>query len=152
MLGGKNLLLKECVARFLEDMKKSLGGSNPTALERLLVDRIASCWLHTQWCEMSEAQRPGGENLITAAFYLKRQELAHKQLVGAAKTLATIRKLLPQTIEVQVHTEQPHQDALSAMNGDGGYQAVNGKPHVNGVKLNGNNRIGHLLAVGVGDG
>ena len=89
--------------------------------------------------------------MITAAFYLKRQELAHKQLVGAAKTLATIRKLLPQTIEVQVGAEQPHQNASPATNGDGGYQAVNGKPHVNGVKLNGHSRFGHLLeTVGAG--
>lgn len=44
LLGGeKNLAFREAIRRELKELRAELEGSNPTPMERLLVDRIAAC-------------------------------------------------------------------------------------------------------------
>src|SRR5262249_26280175 len=48
---GKNLLSSETLIRKVEIMRDELAGPSPTPLERLLVERIVTCWLHLHQLE-----------------------------------------------------------------------------------------------------
>src|SRR5262249_16130522 len=42
---GENLAAQEALTRKLELLRSELAGPSPTPLERLLVERVAACWL-----------------------------------------------------------------------------------------------------------
>ena len=48
---GKNLAFREALSRKLETLRAELAGPEPTPLERLLVERVVSCWLHLHHLE-----------------------------------------------------------------------------------------------------
>jgi hypothetical protein len=48
---GKNLAFREALSRKLELLRAELAGPGPTPLERLLVERVVSCWLHLHHLE-----------------------------------------------------------------------------------------------------
>jgi hypothetical protein len=58
--------------------------SNPTPLERLLVDRIVVCWL-----QLDRLPAKMG------SLILRRQTHAHRQFLTAVQTLAIVRPLQP---------------------------------------------------------
>ena len=45
VISGVDLALKECTARKAEDLVRELAGPAPTAIERLLAERAALCWM-----------------------------------------------------------------------------------------------------------
>jgi hypothetical protein len=88
-LAEESLLLK------VEAMKIEVGGSNPTPLERLLVDRIVLCWLQLQQAD-GLASRLDVLPAKMAALILRRQKHAHRQFLTAVHTLAMVRQLAAQ--------------------------------------------------------
>ena len=102
LIAGPNLLLRESVERKAEQLRAELAGPGPSALEKLLVERVIACWLQVQYADAAYAQQtspsPGQH---TAA--LKRQAGSHQRYLHSIKTLATVRKLLkpaPSTLEL----------------------------------------------------
>jgi hypothetical protein len=57
LIAGKDLALQECVLRKLEAMRADLAGPAPTPLEKLLVERVAACWLQTMYADALYAAR-----------------------------------------------------------------------------------------------
>lgn len=53
---GKNLAFKEAMRQKLLSLRSELAGPTPTPLERLLVDRIATCWLQLHLGELRWAK------------------------------------------------------------------------------------------------
>jgi hypothetical protein len=102
MLGGKDDLLKESVILYAEELKKSLAGPKATALERLAAERIAACWLETEYHSAWIAEHPEADGTKVGELHQKRFEAAHRRIERTMTTLATIRKLLPRTIEVSL--------------------------------------------------
>src|SRR5262249_18212335 len=49
---GDNLSLREALTRKLELLRAELGGPSPTPLERLLIERVAACWLQLHLADM----------------------------------------------------------------------------------------------------
>jgi hypothetical protein len=94
LIAGADQFRTESVKRRLAQLKAELKGATPTPLEALLIDLIGVIWLATQHAGI-EAASSGGTSLAQAAFKLKRAESSQKRLLNAAKTLATLRALVP---------------------------------------------------------
>jgi hypothetical protein len=107
LIAGRDQLQAESYRRKLAQLKGELAGPRPTPLEALLVDQVAVCWLGAQYAEL-QAAGPATGSLEQAAFKLRRAESGQKRLLNAAKTLATLRALLPEGL-VPVNPVQLHE-------------------------------------------
>ena len=111
VIAGTDLVAQEVLAQQLQVLKVELSGLNPTALEQLLVERIAVCWLQTCQASLQAShqlqttprQLPDQENWLQ-----QRQDRAQARLLAAIKTLAQIRKLLRPHTTVEVTIAQQH--------------------------------------------
>jgi len=108
---GKDLAVGEGLRQKLEIMRGELAGPAPTPQERLLAERIGTCWLHVYHLEAIYASK-NSMSLELGTYYQKSIDRAHKRYLSAIKTLATVRKLaLPvlqvNTVEKQVNMAGP---------------------------------------------
>jgi hypothetical protein len=106
-------LIREVVPRKMDQLRTELGGPSPSPVERLLVDRIVTCWLHLHYLENMYGQ---AENLSAdrAKYYQESIQRAQKNYLSAIKTLATIRKLALPALQVNVARKQ-----VNVLNSDG---------------------------------
>ena len=101
-LTGADLVAQEILRRQLQTLKLALEGPDPTPLERLLVERIAVCWLEVQQADLvvtRHGQRP-------KTWGQQRQDRVQARLLAAVKALAQVRKLLRPGPTVQVNIAQ----------------------------------------------
>jgi hypothetical protein len=161
LIAGKDLLLAESLRRHLDQRRSELAGANASPLERLLADRLLACEIQVLYFDAHEGEHPGGQNAKLDEYRLKRQDQAQRQLIAAAKALAAVRQVVSRTVILGVI----HQPAVAPIapiiagpvnadqpaKGNGHDEratgkAINGtaKP-VNGHRLNGHNRLAHLL-------
>jgi hypothetical protein len=107
-MSGPNALLKEAVRRQVDQMRAELEGPNPTALERLLVERVITCWLQTYYEDAQDAQRRQQSGLTSdgALKMLQRAEVAQRRFLAAVKALAQIRRLALPLVQVNVAGQQ----------------------------------------------
>jgi hypothetical protein len=84
---GSDLVARETIPRKLEALRKELGGSSPTPLEKLLVARIVTCWLQVQHADLVYSRN------IQSEFAQKRLDRVHGRYLSAIKTLAEVRHL-----------------------------------------------------------
>ncbi len=95
--------MTESLQRKLENLKAQLGGSNPIPLERLVIERVVSCWLQLQHIDVLVAQaRPG---TVQAKFLLQRQAQADRAYNTAVKSLTTVRQLMPNSAEPRARAD-----------------------------------------------
>lgn len=94
LAAGPSLLAQEAMRLKLDELKAGLAdGATPTALEKLLIDRIGVSWLqvhHGDFLENSKLR----QNQAPAAPYAKIHDRAHQRLLTAIKMLALVKKLL----------------------------------------------------------
>jgi hypothetical protein len=116
---GKDLVRGEGVRRKLDSLRAELAGPAPTPLERLLVERIAACWLHLHHLELLHASK-GSMALDLGVYYQRCLTAAQKRYLSAIKTLATVRRLaLPVLIgQVNIAGKQVNKVAMSAPEGE----------------------------------
>lgn len=103
LMAGKNMAFREATLAQLKKMRQELAGPNPTALEKLLVERAVACWLEVQDAALRAAQ--GADDPVPwLAWRMKRQESTHRRFLSALRTLALVRKLaLPTLVSQQVN-------------------------------------------------
>lgn len=107
LAGGSNLMLTESLTRKVRHLQDELAGPAPSPLERLLAERVATCWLQITYWDCQAAQASGTDRARLDAIR-RHQDSAHKRFEAAAKNLATVRKLLAPThspIEVATRLE-----------------------------------------------
>jgi hypothetical protein len=104
--GTKNLLLPEVIQRKMHAMRQELAGSEPSPVERLLVERIVLCWLHLHYAETLYAQNMQELTLRQAEFHQKRITMAHNRYLSAIRTLAQVRRLGVPAVQVNVGEQQ----------------------------------------------
>jgi hypothetical protein len=93
LITGNNVVLREAILRQLDALKKELEGPNPSAMERLLIERILATFLHVQHADANAS--PGDNASIKqAAFAVHRQDQAHRRHMSALSALATYRKVM----------------------------------------------------------
>jgi hypothetical protein len=111
---GNNLVFKHALLRKLDLLRVELGGPNPTPLERLLVERIVTCWLHLHDIEARFVQAK--ERSIAQADYGQRAlDRAQKRYLSALRTLATVRRLAVPVLQVNIANRQKN---IAGANGD----------------------------------
>jgi hypothetical protein len=107
LISGDNLLLRESVRRQAEELRAELAGPQASPLERQLSERVAACWLQTQYADTSYAQFAGrGATPAQRAEAQQRQNSSQQRYLLALKALATVRKLLkpmPSVFDLGLH-------------------------------------------------
>jgi hypothetical protein len=106
MIAGDQLLLDEAVRRKVANLREELGGPAPTPLERLLVERIAACWLQVQYFDVRYAQSAGELGIQWGEHYQRRQDRAQRRYLAAIRTLAQVRRLLTPVLQLNVGETQ----------------------------------------------
>ncbi len=104
MLAGENLLVQESTRSKVDLLRAELTGPNATPLERLLVERIVSCWLHLhyiEWCAQKE-----GRTIPLATYYQRSLSFSQKRYVDAIKALAVVRRLALPALQVNIAKDQ----------------------------------------------
>ena len=153
-LFGPDLFTQETTARQLEARRQELADGKPSPLERLVIERVVACLLQVLYFDSREAVGQGVESPEMAAFRLKRQAQANKQLLAAVKSLSELRKVTPPPVVIQILAEESSESRSNGSSRCPGEQAkaVNHRP----APANGShrNRIAALMgadeAVGVG--
>jgi hypothetical protein len=96
-------LSRTVLEAYLQRMGDDLAGSNPSAIERLLVDRVVLCWLQLYRADYDEAATPG-QSVVMSRLRIHRQSQAHKRLLSAIKALADVRKIPVTMLQVNMGT------------------------------------------------
>jgi hypothetical protein len=94
VIAGIDLALKESTARKAEDLVRELAGPAPTAIERLLAERAALCWLQIHHADALAAQSLSQSRQV-GDFWAKRQAGAHRRYLTSLAALVTLRRLMP---------------------------------------------------------
>jgi hypothetical protein len=91
----------------LEDMREELAGPDPSPLEKLGAERVASCWLQLHYAELIYNQNLPKLTLSEDDYYQKRLDRLHKRYLSAMRSLAQVRKLLkPKVAQINIGEKQ----------------------------------------------
>jgi hypothetical protein len=93
LISGPNLLLRESLARKLDQLKVELADTDPSPLEKLLIERATATWLQLQYADAGYAQAKANSAAQHQALQ-RRQNSAQQRHLQALKMLVTVRKLL----------------------------------------------------------
>ena len=104
-LSGRDLVSQELIERDVHALRTALQGPAPSPLERLVIDRICSCWLAVQHAELRSAARLK-HSIVLSNAEEKRLDSLQKRFLGAVKSLAQIRKLVTPTLQLNVAQQQ----------------------------------------------
>lgn len=117
-VAGDNAGLPEVLARRAAQVRADLEGAHPSPLERLLCERVATCWLaiyllDAVTMETSNGQRPPAK---VVEHHERMRDSAQKRYLEACVALAKVRRLLrPERAQVaQVNIAQPGAQQLNA--------------------------------------
>ena len=98
----KHLAYQEAVRHKMAELRAELLGDRPSALERLLVERIVVCLLHAYHADIQSGNTES-MTLKWAEYLQRQQDRAHRRYESAIKTLAAVRRLaLPIKLNVSV--------------------------------------------------
>jgi hypothetical protein len=105
-MAGTNLYFREAVVKNAENLRDEICGPNPSALERLLAERVATCWTYLNYLELIYTQ--SAENLTIAQGLYRQKVLdrAHGRYLSAIKTLADVRRLALPAVQVNIAKKQ----------------------------------------------
>jgi hypothetical protein len=100
-LAGKDLATREVIMQALAQVKADLAGSNPTPLERLLVDRVGLCWLEVQVLDILFSTE-AGLSIRQAEHQGRARERANARFLKSARALAVVRKIGLPALQINV--------------------------------------------------
>jgi hypothetical protein len=107
MAAGKNEMVREALERKIGELRIELAGPAATPLERLLADRIVTCWLDVHAADrMCTAHHQDGGVLAVGDYYQRRQDRAHRRYLQAIKALVQVRRLLTPVVQVNIAEQQ----------------------------------------------
>jgi hypothetical protein len=96
LLAANDASVRESLERTTEELRTELSAAGSSSLERLLIDRIVVSQLMTNFFDSALALVVDGSE--SKVRYLQQQlDRAQRRYLGAIKSLAEVRKLLPQS-------------------------------------------------------
>jgi hypothetical protein len=101
-----NPVVAEALAQKLGSVKVDLRGSSSTALEELLINRVALTWLQLAYLDVMWAQRPTALSAFGVEQLERQQDRAHRRFLAAIRALAVVRRLLGSSVEVSITARQ----------------------------------------------
>jgi hypothetical protein len=93
LAAGTNVLLAESLLRKVQTLKEELAGESPSALDKLLAERVAATWLQTNYYDGLMVQAAKADE-ARSRMLQRQQDAAHRRHLAALKTLAVVRRLL----------------------------------------------------------
>lgn len=88
-------------------MREELAGPNPSPLEKLGAERVASCWLQLHYAELIYNQELPKFSLEQDDYYQKRLDRLHRRYLSSMRSLAQVRKLLkPKFAQINIGEKQ----------------------------------------------
>jgi hypothetical protein len=93
-LVGQDPRLCEAIRRKADLLREELLGDTITPAERLLVDRVVSCWLQLQGAELRCAQLPADTDYDDVEICLRRMDAANRRFLATIRMLAQVRKYI----------------------------------------------------------
>jgi hypothetical protein len=98
-------LARELQKQEVEAIRHNLGYDCEPGIERLLVEQVALCWLRLNLLEYeyTTIRKERTMNIDQADFLEKRLNYAQRRFVRACETLARVRKVIRQTLALQVN-------------------------------------------------
>ena len=111
--GPQGPLVNKAVREKLSSLRAELAGPDPTAIERLLAERAAYCWLVLWKYEHHLANAkdlPSGRE----EFHHRRIAAAHRRYLSSLRTLAQVRKLAVPDVRVTIGPNPVNVAAASA--------------------------------------
>lgn len=99
---GKNLLVKEAMARKMTQIAVELAGPDPSPIERLLARRAALCWFTVNSYETTYARHSPDLTLAQEDSQQRRIDRAHKRLLMALRSLALVRRVPAAALQVNI--------------------------------------------------
>jgi hypothetical protein len=110
-------LVEEALLTRLDLLRVEIAGENPSALERLLTEKIVGAWLLGELLELLNSAQltriPTAQRVPPSflKFYLGWQEQAHRRFLSAIRELARVRRLqsgVPSSqTNVQINLSKP---------------------------------------------
>ena len=110
-------LVEEALLTRLDLLRVEIAGENPSALERLLTEKIVGAWLLSELLELLNSAQltriPTAQRVPPSflKFYLGWQEQAHRRFLSAIRELARVRRLqsgVPNSqTNVQINLSKP---------------------------------------------
>jgi hypothetical protein len=107
IVGPEDLAAAEGIRVKLGRMREALAGPGSPAIERLLAERAALCWLDCYGWELRHLAATRGEGPAPreAEHWQKMRGHAHRRYLQALKALATVKKLGP-VVQVNIARNQ----------------------------------------------
>lgn len=109
LMANGDLLVEESIPRQLSELKATLSGPMPTAMEKMLIDMLGIRWLAVQHAERAAADTGGDVRL--GMFRLKRAESAQKRFASTLKMLLLVRSLQGLELPLDAGPESMEGDA-----------------------------------------
>ncbi len=104
----------------LEDMREELAGGNPSPLEKLGAERVASCYLQLHYAELIYNQELPKFTNEQDDYYQRRLDRLHRRYLSAMRSLAQVRKLLkPKVAQINIGEKQQINTVTPLSNLDG---------------------------------
>ena len=104
-MSGDDVFTQEAIPRNLKAMRKEIAGEHPSALERLLAERITVCWLELQYFQALYAQNLDNLSITQSDYHQRRIDKAHRRYLSSIKALAQIRKMGP-AVQINIAEKQ----------------------------------------------
>lgn len=112
---GNDELSKTATRCKMDDLLEDLGaGASP--LEKLLVERIISCWLALTYYELLYTQQMADISIQQSMSAQKRIDGAHRRYLDSIKALATVRKLQLPNVQVNIGEKQVNIGNMNPVN------------------------------------
>ena len=104
----------------LETMREELAGGNPSPLEKLGAERVASCYLQLHYAELIYNQELPKFTNEQDDYYQRRLDRLHRRYLSAMRSLAQVRKLLkPKVAQINIGEKQQINTVTPLSNLDG---------------------------------
>ncbi len=96
----------EAIVDQVEVLRAQLAEPASSPLEALLIERVVACWLHLQHAELRYAQHLGRLTMAQGEYHQRAIERAERRYLAAIRALATTRRLLAPTVQVNIAERQ----------------------------------------------
>jgi hypothetical protein len=105
---GSNPLARKALEEQLRELRNGLRDAGDSPLERVLIDRLVACWLQANYADWQHGAllKKGSYSFAEGRYNEERQDRAHRRVLQAAKTLATVRRLLTPAVQINVGQNQ----------------------------------------------
>ena len=94
------------LARRLAQMRTELDGPAPSPIERLLVDRVVTCWVYLSYLDERCARSFRGDSIANQKLLEHLLDGANRRYLSALKTLAQVRRLIVPVVQLNMANQQ----------------------------------------------